>query len=216
MLGGGNSALLVAIMHTGGVIDTPVVNVSRGADVGFFVGGSDTGISNAGIEWWIINPVTEITGAVQVDFDPGVSVTIIVCAIEVANYGRQGPDGPAVANGILASSFNTSITVSDSLGGEGQTLFVPSTLGLVLAAGGIYNSFGGVSASNGTTELTTSAGSGGTRIAFAVSWIRATGGSDTMSFACGAGSEWGEVILAPWGCAVNGIIRCTGVLPRVR
>ncbi len=215
--GGGNIAFAIGIYRSGGILDAPVLTVTRGADSGFFIAAQATGAGDATIEWWGMFGVTEQSAAFVVDFGVGAFVNVIMDAIELINNGRTGPDpGTGFSSDLAVTAFSASMTMSDGLGGDNGTIFIPSTNGLLFGCGGSMSALANISVASESTSLEDSIGAGATRLACAVSFMRATGGVDTLDYAASVAANTGALMVGFWGCAINGIVRCTGVLPRVR
>lgn len=215
---GRGSVLVYCVMHTGGVLDVPVVSVTRGADSGFFVAGFDTGLSNAGIEWWVIDPVTEAgSTATTVNFDTGVSVSVIVWGFEVFGYNINNIGDYAGVGGITVTADSASVTPGAVIGGYKSTVVLPGDMALIMAAGGAFSALGSVAATTGTSQGTLSVGSGGTRIVLCVTLMNGTGGgaSDTFAFTFPV-SEYGIIGMSLETQVVAGPLYCCGVIPQIK
>ena len=215
--GGINAAVHVFIFYNGEFASTPVATVKRGADSGFFTLARQTPLGDCSMELWTINPSTETSAAVVVTLPPGSLLTILVYAFEVANYGAQGPAGNSSDASNSATSTTASVTAGATTGGTNNTTVVPAEQNLLVAASGCLSVLGAVSARTGTSDGVLTAGAGTTRLHMCMSYLAATGGSDAMSFIITSiAGPCVELVSAPTGCAINGIIMPNGFLPRVK
>ena len=206
----------VFVAYNGNYLDNPVQTVDiDGGDAGQFIAAQTGSAGVVSCELWAIPYTSTVSGAINVSFGAGPSLSIIVDAMEVACVGlAEAPNISANGSTGVIGPASNSLTSSNRLGGRGGIQIIPVADNAIIGMGASGGATGSLNLSVGTSvNGISNVGTGGAHIWAGTAWVQATGGADSLEWIVSGSDGWSIVMADIPGAAISDVIQEGRTIP---